>query len=395
MLSSREDPFPSVALIALANEVPVIVFKNTGGIEELIDDKNGKVVGHLDTREMSDAVLSYLQRPKPPRKIMNFNSSYNEYVKKLVGLFKNKSISEELHCKKKISVIVPIFNHEKYIRERLESILNQTHKPDEIILLDDASSDHSIEIAREILRETDVAYQIILNIENQGVFKQWIKGIELAKNDYIWIAEDDDKCKNNFLETLSPAFNNPDVKLAFCNSSAIDKDGKILFSYKHHTSRYLERLMSKPFIKSGNEIVNNGLAITNIIPNASSVVFRRFNTKKFENIIFDLKLAGDWVFYLYALINGKVSYSPKSLNYHRLHEKTSINKYEFSSKRFEENLIVQRTVFLLYKIKRHTRKLMHEQAKTIWKIIFPEKTIKEFEEVYSKELQNVKTKISG
>lgn len=102
----------------------------------------------------------------------------------------------------KISIIVPSYNHASYLEKRLESIFNQTYQNFEVILLDDASTDRSEEILNKYKVNSKVSH-LIVNKENSGSpFKQWEKGVELAKGDYIWIAESDDFCEKQFLEIL-------------------------------------------------------------------------------------------------------------------------------------------------------------------------------------------------
>ena len=101
-----------------------------------------------------------------------------------------------------VSIIIPNYNHADYLEERIRSILNQTYTNYEIIILDDRSTDNSIEIINKF-RDNSHISNIIINEENSGSpFKQWFKGISLAKGDLIWIAECDDSCELCMLERL-------------------------------------------------------------------------------------------------------------------------------------------------------------------------------------------------
>ena len=94
-----------------------------------------------------------------------------------------------------VSVIVPNYNHASYLRQRIESIINQTYQDFELIILDDCSTDHSKEII-ESYRNHPRVNQIVYNTENSGsTFKQWNKGVELAEGECIWFAESDDWCE--------------------------------------------------------------------------------------------------------------------------------------------------------------------------------------------------------
>src|SRR5690606_8575004 len=94
-----------------------------------------------------------------------------------------------------ISVVVPNYNYERFMLQRLYSILYQTVKINELIILDDCSKDNSRELIDELYIKLKpyIDIKIIYNETNSGsAFKQWEKGFEVAESDYIWIAEADD-----------------------------------------------------------------------------------------------------------------------------------------------------------------------------------------------------------
>lgn len=100
----------------------------------------------------------------------------------------------------KVSVIVPIYNSEKYITECIESILNQTYKDFELILMDDGSTDSSGEICKKyMLQDPRVRY---IYKENGGVSSARNEGIQCAGGEYIAFVDSDDTVKPKMLETL-------------------------------------------------------------------------------------------------------------------------------------------------------------------------------------------------
>ena len=100
----------------------------------------------------------------------------------------------------KVSVILPVFNVEQYLKECLESVVNQTLKDIEIICINDGSTDNSLEILNEYAQK-DGRF-IILSQENQGQGVARNKGVELAKGKYIQFVDPDDWIEPNMLETL-------------------------------------------------------------------------------------------------------------------------------------------------------------------------------------------------
>ena len=129
-----------------------------------------------------------------------------------------------------VSIVVPNFNHAPYLRERLETIFAQTYKNFEVILLDDASTDDSTKILSEFQNLHADNTRLIVNEKNSGgVFKQWQRGISVARGELIWIAESDDFSAENFLSELVPAFADEAVALAFCRTDFI-QDGQKIFT---------------------------------------------------------------------------------------------------------------------------------------------------------------------
>ncbi len=175
-----------------------------------------------------------------------------------------------------VSVIVPSYNHEKYLVQRLESILNQTYPNFEVILLDDCSTDHSKEILSEYAENPKVSHCVFNKINSGNTFTQWNKGIELVKGNYIWIAESDDFCELNFLEELiQPFLLDPEIKLVYCQSNRVDEKGKIIGNWINHTNDLDSTLFLTNFVMSGNEFIERFLIHKNVIPNASGVVIRK------------------------------------------------------------------------------------------------------------------------
>ena len=104
-----------------------------------------------------------------------------------------------------VSIIVPNYNHAKYLHQRLDSIFNQTCTNFEVILLDDLSTDNSIEILNSY-NDSRISHRFY-NKENSGSpFRQWKKGLEAAKGELVWIAESDDWADVSFLEKMIPLF---------------------------------------------------------------------------------------------------------------------------------------------------------------------------------------------
>ena len=100
----------------------------------------------------------------------------------------------------KVSILVPICNVERYLRECLNSLVNQTLREIEIICINDGSTDSSLSIIREYERRDERI--VVIDKPNSGYGDSMNKGIELARGEYIGIVESDDFASLNMFETL-------------------------------------------------------------------------------------------------------------------------------------------------------------------------------------------------
>lgn len=209
-----------------------------------------------------------------------------------------------------ISVIVPNYNHSLYLKKRIDSILNQTYKDIELILLDDCSTDDS-RVILEQYRNNALISHIIYNEENSGsTFKQWQKGIELAKGDFIWIAESDDWAEPFMLEKLIGAIDN-DTSIAFCHSLRIWLESDMLdtegYTYSYN-------------IYNGKDFIEKCMLKYNTIENASMAIFRKSDVDlAWFDEIGQMKYCGDWMFWVKLATKGTVVEFTETFNYFRQH----------------------------------------------------------------------------
>lgn len=99
-----------------------------------------------------------------------------------------------------VSIIIPVYNVEKYIGICLDSIINQTYKNIEIILIDDGSTDNSLKIIKQY-QSKDKRIKVI-NRENKGVLYTRVEGFKIAKGRYITYIDSDDWAENNMIEIM-------------------------------------------------------------------------------------------------------------------------------------------------------------------------------------------------
>lgn len=222
-----------------------------------------------------------------------------------------------------ISVVIPNYNYSNFLYERLYSILYQTEKINEIIILDDASKDDS----REKIEEIELALNKYINIRsifnetNSGsAFKQWEKGFNLSKSNYVWIAEADDYSSKYFLKNVMKQTKKNDVVLSYCDTAFIDSKGKIIHrSVKKEIDLLNTGHWNNDYVIDGKDEIKEYAYLNCTIANVSSVVLRKDDYGLIFKEAGNFKQAGDWFFYLNVMMKGKVSYSSKTLNYYRIH----------------------------------------------------------------------------
>ena len=245
-----------------------------------------------------------------------------------------------------VSVIVPNYNHARFLRQRLESVFNQTYPNFEVIILDDASTDASRKVIDEFSAHPKLSH-LLLNKSNSGSpFKQWKKGIEMARGDYIWIAESDDYCDLDFLEKiflfLEQNKNKPG--LIYSQSKDVDEKGSLISSRLEYTAHFNPNIWKGSFCMSGNSFIQDYLKVKNVIPNASAVVFKRslVDSKVLTKELLNMKFCGDWLFWIRLCSKTKVCFLSQELNYFREHTDSSRNHREINrllSRLYEERIV--------------------------------------------------------
>lgn len=152
-----------------------------------------------------------------------------------------------------ISIIVPVYNVERYLKKCIESLIHQTYRNIEIILVDDGSTDRSKEICDAYAKE-DFRIRVI-HQENQGLSQTRRNGLEIAKADYVVFVDSDDYVDERFVEKLWKLMEN-NVDMALVGFKNIDETGKIV-PIKPEKSEILEKedmldrfLLQKPYINA-------------------------------------------------------------------------------------------------------------------------------------------------
>jgi glycosyltransferase involved in cell wall biosynthesis len=335
-LTSREDPFASVVMEAFDAGMPVVAFDGAGGHVDIVHAKSGALVPYLDISSFAGAVAELLADDDRRAAIGRSNHAhsrehfgYEPYLRKLRALLDGVPASAVARGQLtragrsdlSVSVVVPNYNYARFLELRLRTIFDQTLRPHEIIILDDASSDGSMEIIEDMAATSPVPCRIVRNERNSGnVFAQWAKGLEEARGDLVWIAESDDYCEPTFLEHLVPLFDDAQVALAFTDSVMVDaRGGSAGDRYRDYHRTMHGGRFDASFTIPGTQLLNQCLFVNNVIPNASAAVFRREAMLEDLSPIARYHFSGDWWFWISIAQKGRVAYLEEPLNYHRRH----------------------------------------------------------------------------
>lgn len=194
-----------------------------------------------------------------------------------------------------MSIITPVYNVERCIEKTITSIINQSSKDFELLLIDDGSKDRSIEIAESLLINSDIHYRIIAQ-ENGGVSSARNKGISEATGEYVCFLDSDDYIHKDYIKNMYEKASTNDYDLVFCNFSQVDSEDRVLVA---DTTRFLVNSIS------GREAALKQLSC-DITIGMGSAIYRTSIIKE-NNIYFDSnrKYAEDNVFTVKALLNMK------------------------------------------------------------------------------------------
>lgn len=156
----------------------------------------------------------------------------------------------------KVSVIIPVYNSEKFLKQSLESVLNQTYPNIEIIVINDGSTDHSLEILNQFNDEI-----IIINQKNMGLAKALDVGIKKMSGKWLKWFSPDDVMYADALETLICIANElPENSIVYSNWDIIDEHNKFLRTFHEPNYNELDKIDFNVRLLEG-QIINVNTAL--------------------------------------------------------------------------------------------------------------------------------------
>jgi len=237
-----------------------------------------------------------------------------------------------------ISIIVPIYNVEKFLKRCLDSILAQSLKDIEIILVNDGSTDLSLDICKNYQKKDNRI--IIIDKINEGVSVARNTGIEVALGKYICFVDPDDWIEPNMYENMYKTIEKYKCNIAFCNYS---KDTKRTSNIK--TLKVQKDVLGKLDII--NDLIANMIGIEDILPkyyNVMGCVWRCLYKKDFIdkfNLSFQpgITIMEDLIFNVQALIYCDKVCIDHGVYYHYMKNKKS-SLHSYNEKMWQDQVAV-------------------------------------------------------
>lgn len=155
-----------------------------------------------------------------------------------------------------VSVIMPAYNAQAYIEEAIRSVIHQTYTNWQLLIIDDASSDDTYQIAERLTQE-DARISLIRNETNQGVAKTRNRGLELAQGDYVALLDSDDVWRPQKLEKQLALAQEKQADIVYCSYAIVSEEGeKSCGDFLVSPSTDLEQMLIKSVISCSTVLLS-------------------------------------------------------------------------------------------------------------------------------------------
>lgn len=229
-------------------------------------------------------------------------------------------MSSDLLLPALVSVVVPSYNYASYLEKRIDSILNQTYSNIEIIVIDDCSTDNSVEVLQKYALHPRIT--LVVREQNGGWISANNQGVELAKGEYVLFAQCDDVCDLTMIGRLVESMqSHPSAGISFCRSLLVDESGSSLGEdYEARESSFKVRCETDTLLQKKEMSVF--LLHSCVIPNLSAVLIRRECFNVVGGFPKDYPACSDWAWFLNIAEYYGVAYVAEPLNHFMQHGET-------------------------------------------------------------------------
>ncbi len=236
--------------------------------------------------------------------------------------------------KELVSIIVPVYNVEKYLDKCIETLIHQTYQNIEIILIDDGSTDSSRKKANDWKKQDSRIKMIHQN--HQGVSSARNKGINLAKGKYIIFIDADDYTDKDLIEKLANKIETTNSDLSVCGFYYVNKEIKSSTLY----NQTLKEMDQKTFLDNICKEYYKGYLWNKLLIKEKIGTLRFDENKKIcEDLLFIVK---------YTLNCQKISYIPESLYYYVNHQNSTMDSID-NHKRLQQLLAIEEIIDIIKK----------------------------------------------
>jgi alpha-1,3-rhamnosyltransferase len=203
-----------------------------------------------------------------------------------------------------ISVLVPSYNHERFVGPALRSIFAQSRPPDELLVIDDGSSDDSVRVIERTLADAPFAVELVVR-PNRGLSATLNQGLDRTSGELFAYLSSDDLWHPDRLAEAERALANEDVPMAFGDCTIIDTEGRVqsVWGSGYHIP----------------DLSLDDLLRFRSIPLSSTVTYRRSNVARFGWN--EASAMEDYELYLLLATEGAFRYIPRPLGSWRMHER--------------------------------------------------------------------------
>ncbi len=244
-----------------------------------------------------------------------------------------------------VTVIIPVYNHEQFVAQALNSVLKQTYPNIELIIIDDGSKDKSGSIIEKCIDRWSLDHSperkiTFIKQTNQGAHATINRGLTLAQGDFLTILNSDDYYALNRMEVLVNQLQQQKAEWAFTGVHGIDQGGEFL-PLDHYWKVWYERNVWNSCLQL---TIGFQLLIDNIAVSTGNLFFSRFLFEKVGEFK-DLKLAHDLDFALRAVLVSEPLFIQDKLYFYRMHDSNTLHQVnhllEKEKKQIYQNYLVE------------------------------------------------------
>ena len=336
--SANQEGLPVNVMEAMYVGLPIVASDCRGNRDLVKNGKNGYLVKIDDMLLFKNSIKS-LYTEVTSEYVKNNKSLICDFMLEKVSI-QMKAIYK-IECKKNnslISIVVPVYNVEDYLERCVNSLIDQTYKNIEIILIDDGSTDNSSRIC-DILKKSDSRI-IVLHKKNGGLSSARNEGIARASGDFISFVDSDDYVSEDYVETLYNLIikNNSDISVCIWKEAYDDGTFKSIYRVK----KYIE-------LSNNNYIMLEHMLYQKLFD--TSACAKLYKLSLFDNIRYPVGMLYEDLATTYKLfLKAKsISYSNKEIYYY-YRRKNSITLSSFKEKDMDLISISKKLLLDLEKI---------------------------------------------